>query len=276
MTLTYLFIPGISEKKILKGLTTSADAIIIDLEDAVLPEDKEKARKLVYEMIQQYHFQAKLYVRINSCQTKWWEDDLKLLNSLTAIQGFMLPKSENPQEIQAVAAYLNDWQELLPLIESAKGINCLDTILTASPKIKRIAFGSVDYALDINVEWTTEGKERLHAMNEICIKSRAYDLEPPIDAVFPILDDEESYEEDILLGKQLGFWGKLVIHPNQIAPIKKLYQPPLEKIEWSKKVIDLYEQTSHDGTATLNGKIIDLPIYLLAKRTLDQVKISSL
>lgn len=275
MALTYLFIPGSSEKKILKGLTTTADAVIIDLEDAVLPEDKEIARKLVYEIIQKNTFQAKLYVRINSCQTAWWQDDLKLLCSLPAIQGFMLPKSEQAEQIQAVARYLTEEQELIPLIESAKGVHYVDVIINASSKIKRLAFGSVDYALDMNVEWTKEGMERMYAMNALCIKSRAYDLEPPIDAVFPVLDDEIAYEQDILMGKQTGFWGKLVIHPKQIDPVKRLYKPSIEKVIWSQKVIDLYEQTAHGGAATLDGKLIDLPVYLLAKRLLDELKIYS-
>lgn len=268
MSKTYLFVPGNSEKKILRAISSTADAVIIDLEDAVIPEEKEKARTIVYDMLKDKVVKKQIYIRVNSCQTTWWKNDLALTKKLPQLQGIMLPKSESAQDIDKITTEIFENHEIIPLIESAKGVHNFDQIVMASRQIKRVAFGSVDFALDLNVEWTEEGTERLYAMGKICLQSRALGLEPPIDAVFPILDQQQAFEKDILLGKKIGFFGKLIIHPKQIESVHTLYAPSKEKILWSEQIIQLFENKEHGGAVTLDGKLIDLPIYLLAKRLL--------
>lgn len=275
MVVSYLFIPGNSLKKLQKGLESKSDAVIIDLEDAVLPDDKYAARELVVELLNSRLVEGhpKVYVRINSFQTEWCIDDLKAITSIPVVAGIMLPKSEDKESIKKVSEYLVEGQELIPLIETAKGVYHFQDIVTASSKIKKAAFGSVDYALDLGVEWTEKGEERRYAMGILPVASRALGLDPPIDAVFPILQNNDAFLLDTNIGKEAGFYGKLVIHPKHIELVKEVYKPSEEQIIWSKKVIELYESNSHQGAIQLDGKLIDLPIYLLAKRIVGTIEV---
>lgn len=268
MVVSYLFIPGNSLKKLQKGLESKSDAVIIDLEDAVLPVDKYTAREQVVEILKSglVKGKQKVYVRINSFQTEWCIDDLVAITSIPVVTGIMLPKSEDKESIEVVSEYLAEGQELIPLIETAKGVFYFQDIVTASSKIKKAAFGSVDYALDLGVEWTEKGEERRYAMSVLTVASRALGLSPPIDAVFPILQNDQAFLVDANIGKEVGFFGKLIIHPKHIELVQEVYKPSEEQIIWSKKVIELYESNTHQGAIQLDGKLIDLPIYLLAKR----------
>jgi citrate lyase subunit beta/citryl-CoA lyase len=268
MVVSYLFIPGNSLKMLQKGLESQSDAVIIDLEDAVLPVDKYTARQLVVEVLKSglANGKPKVYVRINSFQTKWCIEDLQAITSIPVITGIMLPKSEDQESITVVSEFLAEGQELIPLIETAKGVYYFKDIVTASSKIKKVAFGSVDYALDLGVEWTEKGEERRYAMGALPVASRALGLDPPIDAVFPIIQSNEAFLRDANIGKEVGFYGKLIIHPKHIELVKQVYKPSQEQIIWSKQVIKLYEGNTHQGAIQLDGKLIDLPLYLLAKR----------
>ena len=129
-----------------------------------------------------------------------------------------------------------------------------------------MAFGSVDFALDLGVDWSEDGVERSYAMSKLVLASRALGLEPPIDAVFPVIDNKESFISDTKKGKQVGFYGKLVIHPKQIEWVNEVYTPSESQIEWCTKVINVYENLKNEGAIDLDGKLIDRPVYLLAKR----------
>lgn len=269
MERVYLFAPGSSEKKILKALELGVDAVIIDLEDAVVSSEKEKARQLVYTILNSPEIedcQSKIYVRINSHKTPWFFEDIELIKKVNRLEGVMIPKSEDRTTISLAAELLNRDIEIIPLIESAVGVNNIDEVLIAHPSVRKVAFGSVDFALDIGVEWTEDGLERIHAMGKIVLASRALGVEPPIDAVFPIIENKDSFLEDAKKGKQIGFYGKMVIHPKQIDWVQEVYRTNQKQIEWSKKVIDVFETAEHKGAIDLDGKLIDLPVYLLAKR----------
>jgi citrate lyase subunit beta / citryl-CoA lyase len=265
----YLFAPGNSEKKIHKALNLHTDAVIIDLEDAVTSNEKEMARKLVYSVLMTEEIntvRSKIYVRINSIKTPWFFVDLNMVNELKRIDGIMIPKSEDKTSISLAAELINKNVEIIPLIESAAGVMNIETILSSDPAVNRVAFGSVDFALDIGVDWSVEGTERVYAMSKLVLASRALGMNPPIDAVFPVIDDRESFIADTQKGKQIGFNGKMVIHPKQIDWVKEVYTPTKKQLEWSRKVIDVFESSAHSGAIDLEGKLIDRPVYLLAKR----------
>ncbi|MEC1525425.1 CoA ester lyase [Neobacillus niacini] len=263
----YLFAPSNSEKKIHKALTLHTDAVIIDLEDAVTSNEKEMARNLVYSLLKTDEtFRSKIYVRVNSIKTPWFFEDLSMVNELKRIDGIMIPKSEDKTSISLAAELINKDVEIIPLIESAAGVMNIETILSSHPAVNRVAFGSVDFALDIGVDWSVEGTEREYAMSKLVLASRASGVNPPIDAVFPVIDDRESFIADTQKGKQIGFNGKMVIHPKQIDWVKEVYTPSKKQLEWSKKVIDVFESSAHSGAIDLEGKLIDRPVYLLAKR----------
>jgi citrate lyase subunit beta / citryl-CoA lyase len=263
----YLFAPGNSEKKIHKALNLHTDAVIIDLEDSVTSNEKEMARNLVYSLLKTDEtFRSKIYVRINSIKTQWFFEDLNMVNELKRVDGIMIPKSEDKTSISLAAELLNKNVEIIPLIESAAGVMNIRTILSSDQAVDRVAFGSVDFALDIGVDWSVEGTERAYAMSKLVLASRAAGVNPPIDAVFPIIDDRESFIKDTQKGKQTGFNGKMVIHPKQIDWVKEVYTPSKKQLEWSRKVIDVFESSAHSGAIDLEGKLIDRPVYLLAER----------
>jgi len=265
----YLFAPGNSERKMLKALNINTDAVIIDLEDAVVAEEKEKARQLVYSVLNNEELKninSKIYVRINSMKTPWFFDDINTIKDLNRLDGIMIPKSEDRTSIKLIAELLNRELEIIPLIESAAGVHNIEEILTSHKSVKKVAFGSVDFALDLGVNWSEEGIERTYAMSKIVLASRALGADSPIDAVFPVMDNKEGFIADTQKGKQTGFYGKLVIHPKQIEWVKEVYTPDNNQIEWSKKVINVYEKSDNSGAIDLDGKLIDRPIYLLAKR----------
>lgn len=269
MHLTYLFAPGDSARKISKAFESAADAVIIDLEDSVALSQKETARKVLLETVQklrkEHLLQKPFYVRCNSVKSTFVTEDLSLLKVLLA-DGIMVPKFESADDVKAITAVLPD-TEILPLIESVAGICCLRKSTFLSPQIKRIAFGAVDYALDLGADWSASGAERQFAMSEIVFQSRALNLESPVDAVFPVLDNPAVFENDIQTGKQLGFFGKMIIHPKQIESVQEAYHVSDSQYSWSLRVIEKYEANADSGAMELDGKLIDLPIYQKAKRT---------
>lgn len=269
MEKVYLFAPGNSERKIKKALHLGADAVIIDLEDAVVSSDKEKARQLVNTILNSPEIedcQSKIFVRINSHKTPWFFEDIQMIKNVFRLDGIMIPKSEDRTTITLAAELLNRDIEIIPLIESAAGVYKIEEVLVSHQAVRKVAFGSVDFALDLGIEWSEEGLERDHAMSTIVLASRALGAEPPIDAVFPVIENKDSFVADTKKGKQIGFFGKMVIHPKQMNWVKEVYSPNEKQIEWSKKVIDVFETAEHKGAIDLDGKLIDLPVYLLAKR----------
>jgi citrate lyase subunit beta/citryl-CoA lyase len=263
----YLFAPGNSKNKIEKALNSGSDAIIIDLEDAVVSSEKDESRRLVYAVLQEIRpMNPKVYVRINSISTPWFFDDIKMVKMLEGLTGIMIPKCNDKTPITVAGELLGYELEIIPLIESAEGVMNVERILASDKRVKKVAFGSVDFALDIGVDWSEEGLERMYAMSKIVLASRVQGAEPPIDAVFPIIDQEQSFRSDARKGKQIGFFGKMIIHPRHIEWVKEVYTPSPKQMEWSLRVIRTYENGNHSGAIDLEGKLIDRPVYMLAKR----------
>ena len=269
--IVYLFVPGIDEKKIKKSLATNSDAIIFDLEDGVQADQKDEARNLLRDLLTHNsnlrESNKKIILRTNSIGSPWFVNDIRLLSQLN-IDSVMLPKCEEASHILTVSKEYEG--EIIPLIESALGVWNSKEILQASKQVERLAFGAVDFALDIGVEWSVEGTERDAAMKHLVLASRAAGADSPIDAVFPIINDYSSFEKDTMLAKKIGFYGKMVIHPKHIDWVKKIYQPTAQQIEWSKKVVETYEESKANGAFELDGKLIDLPVYKQAKKILSQ------
>ncbi len=265
MFLTYLFVPGDSTRKIGKALGSQADAVIIDLEDAVAGEDKPAARITVQGTISELRREGTLekpfYLRCNNANTPFFADDMALAREV-APKGIVLAKCESSANVQAVTDALGE-VEVLPLIESVAGVHWLMQSEALPPQVKRVAFGSVDYALDLGTQWSAIGEERRFAMGQLVFFSRVLQLEPPVDAVFPVLNDSPAYEADTELGKQMGFYGKMVIHPAQLETVRAIYSYSAEEQRWAQRVVEQYE-AHNSGAFELDGQLIDLPIYLKA------------
>lgn len=272
---SYLFVPATSFSLIEKAVTSKADVVIIDLEDAVALSEKQAAREVMKEALKVYKKEHKIIVRINALETSFWEADLETAVTNGA-EGIMLPKAENEQGIQTVSNKIREIRknsdeafELIPLIESAKGIQFAYAIASADPLVSALAFGSIDFSLDIDCELTPEGLELLFARSQLVIASKAAGIGPPIDAVYPNLTDENGLKNQTVFANQLGFKAKLVIHPKQLDVVHQVFSTSDEEIIIAKKIVQAFEKAEKEGIASIkvDGQFVDYPIYKKAKKT---------
>lgn len=276
---TWMYAPGNVETRLAKVFTLAADAVIFDWEDAVAFAEKPVARKLTLAFLQKERpFQA--FIRVNAMSTPFFQEDMEALLD-APIDGIVLPKSESADDIRV----MEHWTEcrrqkglssirLVPLIESALGLHNAFAIATASPLVERLAFGSVDYTLDLGATLTKEGRELWYPRSLLVVTSRAAKIEPPIDCVYTDIRNLEGLREDTLFGKQLGFQGRMVVHPNQITIANEVFTPRLDEITAAKRMVEAFDQAEAEGNAVIqiDGKMIDYPVAARAKQTLSIAK----
>ena len=273
-----LFAPGNHARRVEKALTLDADVVILDLEDAVAVAEKATTREKVVAA-----FQAKRralgYVRINAFDTPFCFDDLQAVVA-GGVDGIVLPKVESPAQVVAV-----DWAiaalerarglaeggiDLMPIIETGRGLAALREIAGSGTRARRLSFGAGDYTLDVGMRWTLEERELEHVRTAIVVESRAAGLEPPVDTVFIHLDKHEALRRSTELARDLGFQGKLCIHPNQLDPVNEAFTPTDEEIAKSERHVAAFEEAETRGLASIqvDGYFIDYPIVEKARRTL--------
>jgi citrate lyase subunit beta/citryl-CoA lyase len=279
---SWMFVPGNNERRMEKVKELSPDVIIYDLEDAVALSEKEKARSLVRNAIEQYRERFNV-VRINDLNTSYFLDDLTELIT-EGLSGVVLPKASKAEDIITLDRLITQLEqnkqlvigsiEIIPLIENAQGVYFAYHIAQSSPRVKRLAFGSVDYTLDINAELTKEGTEILFARSQLVLQSRAAGIESPIDAVFIDIKDQEGLLRDTKLARQLGFQGKLVVHPDQIGIVNDVFTPTQTEIKEAQAVIAAFEEAVQSGIAAiqLGGKMIDYPVAARARSIVEKAK----
>lgn len=274
-----LFAPGNVTRRVEKALSLDADVVILDLEDAVPLSEKAQARSLVAEALQKPRSTSG-YVRVNALSTGFTIDDIQSVLS-SNLDGIMLTKVEEPADLYKVdwlMGYLEERQsipkgsiDLIPLVENARGIHNAYEIARAVPRVKRLCFGAIDYTADIGVKLTSDGAEIFYARAQLVNASRAAGLEPPIDTVYPDIKNPAGLERDTAIAVQLGFQGKLVIHPDQIGPVNKMFSPSEKDISYALKVVAAFEEAEAKGHAAITlegGKFIDYPVVHNARRLL--------
>jgi citrate lyase subunit beta/citryl-CoA lyase len=262
MKRSYLFVPGDRPERYAKALAAGADAVIIDLEDAVAPSAKEAARDALRAWLTP---KQAVLVRVNSADTAWFADDLALAG-LPGVAGIVLPKAERPETIARLMQ--QGAQAVLPLIESALGFhNALE--LARQPGVERLLFGSIDFSVDLGL---TEGVEELqYFRSQLVLVSRLAGILPPVDGVTTTLDDLTRITDDTRRARRNGFGGKLCIHPRQVAPVNAAFAPSAEEAAWAARVLQAVENT--DGAAVaLDGKMVDRPVILQAQAIVDEVR----
>ncbi|PWA08137.1 CoA ester lyase [Pueribacillus theae] len=262
MEKSYLFVPGNRTDRVAKALHSNAEAVIIDLEDAVAVEEKEKVRNDVNKLLKDLSAtKKKLYVRINDMNTPFWKKDVHVVASHPFL-GVMLPKTNRAEEIRALEKELSN-QAIIPLIETAKGILNAYEIASASSKVKRLAFGALDYCLDIGISHLQSEEALLFPRSTLVVASRAAGIKPPIDTVFSDFRDEKGLTMEAERVKSLGFYAKLCIHPKQVETINRIFSPTQSEIDWAEKVISAFERAEKKGLAAidLDGTMIDYPVY---------------
>ncbi|GAW30463.1 CoA ester lyase [Carboxydocella sp. JDF658] len=275
---TFMFAPGSDSKKSDKVLTLGADAVILDLEDAVAISEKEQARKVVQETLLKPRG-CKAYVRVNSISTNFFFDDLEAV-FCSRLDGIMLPKAESAEDIRMVDWLITEGEkkrglppgqiDLIPLIESAAGVYRAAEIASASPRISRLAFGAIDFSLDIGTTWSKDGNAFFYARSQLVIASRVAGIEAPIDTVYPEIKDIDGLVEECRLVRSMGFQSKLVIHPGQIEPVNKVFSPTPDEIAQARKIVVAFEEAEKQGLAAIqvDGKFIDYPVAMRAKKLL--------
>ncbi|OYX21995.1 MAG: CoA ester lyase [Rhodobacterales bacterium 32-66-9] len=249
-----LFVPANRPERFAKAAASGADAIILDLEDAVAPVDKDAARAALSAGFTD----LPVIVRINAAGTAWHAADLAAA-AQSPFAAIMLPKAASLDDIMRVAAI----RPVVALIETAAGIAEARTI-ARSGHVARLAFGSVDYAADLGCDHVPEALAAARA--EIVLASRLGELPAPLDGVTTDLSDPAIAESDARGARALGFGGKLAIHPRQIEPIKSGFQPRPSEIEWARQVLD-----SGDGAVRIGQSMIDEPVRARARALLARV-----
>lgn len=278
-----LFVPGDQPRKVTKALGgLPADAVILDLEDAIANSAKVGTRALVAEVVGQSHAsgmrEPRLYVRVNGVQTPWFFGDLDAVVQ-PGLDGIMLPKTPSAEALYLADRYLAHLEhgrglasnaiELMPLIESASGAADLAGICTRAPeRVRRIGFGATDYTVDIGATWTAEEAETLWVRTQMVLHSRLAELAPPIDTVYPHFREAEVYATLCRRSKALGFGGRMCIHPDQLAPTNQLYAPTEEERAWAAAVIQAFEQAEAQGVGALqvNGQLVDYAFVARARQ----------
>jgi citrate lyase subunit beta/citryl-CoA lyase len=265
-----------------KAVSAGADVVIIDLEDAVPPTQKEESRPKVREKIAAYR-DRKILVRVNAIGSEFLPGDLDQI-VVDGLHCIMVPKVEESADIREIDGYLGEAERrnalepgticVIPLIESARAVQNVFEILsekTASRRLFTAAFGAADYTLDMGIEITREGAELHYPRSRIAVACRAAEVDPPLDTPFMIdLKDLEALKTDAERARQLGFQGKLCIHPIQIEPCHAVFSPTAEEIEHAERVIQAFEDAEARGIGAiqLDGKFIDAPVVERSRRIL--------
>ena len=256
---SWLFVPGNRPERFDKACAAGADVVIVDLEDAVAPADKAQAREAVRTWLSA---SKAVVLRINAADTAWFEDDLAIV-ALPGVMGVMLPKAEAAAPLAELHRRAPQ-ARLVPLVETALGLwNARE--VAGAPGVERIAFGSVDFQLDLGING--EGEELLLARSQLVLASRVAGRLPPIDGVTVALDDPDVLAEDVARARRLGFAGKLCIHPRQVAGVNAGFMPPPAEIAWAREVIRAADAAGGNAVR-IDGKMIDRPIIERARGVL--------
>jgi citrate lyase subunit beta / citryl-CoA lyase len=282
-----LFAPGSKERVMAKACESGADAVIFDLEDSVPAAGKAEARTFVAEAIERTATAGTgplVTVRVNAAATGNLDKDLDAIVR-PGLSAIFLPKVEYVEEIQRAAALLEKLEasrnmeagtvEIVPMLESALGVyRCFD-LLRASPRVATSCVGSAqdgDLQTDLGCAWSLEGTELLYARSKVLLDTRAAGKAWPLDGVFSNLNDEEGFVRDCRQSARLGYVGRTVIHPKQIAPARAAYAVPKDEVAYYERVVkefDAVEKTGAAAAITVDGKLVDYAMYGRAKAVLE-------
>ncbi|MDX9903064.1 MAG: aldolase/citrate lyase family protein [Bacteroidales bacterium] len=271
-----LYLPGNNPGMFLNAGLHSPDGVILDLEDSVAPERKDEARILVRNALRAVNFYgAERMIRINQGERGLEDLDCLIPHNVHLV---LIPKCENRETVMKIDERITGIRErekpgqpvfLMPIIESAVGVERAFEIATASPSVVALAIGLEDYTADLGVQRTKEGLESLYARNRLVVAAKAAGIQP-IDSVFSDVGDMEGLLENVLGSKAMGFEGMGCIHPRQIAVIRKGFSPEPEETEKAKKIVLAFREAQKRGlgVVALGSKMIDPPVVARAEKTI--------
>jgi citrate lyase subunit beta/citryl-CoA lyase len=265
LPVSYLFVPGDRPDRFAKALAAGAQAIIIDLEDAVSPDAKPSAREHIRAWTaSQPGPDANVLLRINDVATPWFDADLALACEC-AIGRIVLPKAERAADIARVMAVLPREGFVIPIVETARGVLNVDEVASAAG-VQRIAFGTLDYAVDLDLSGDERGL--IYPACRMALASKAAGIATPIAGVTPEIGNDAKLESDLQFARACGFGAKLCIHPSQLAHTHRAFTPTAEEIAWAQRVVAAVE--SGRGAVQVDGKMVDRPVILKAQTILER------
>jgi citrate lyase subunit beta / citryl-CoA lyase len=273
-----LFAPANHARRSEKALTLDADAVILDLEDACPVAEKIATRPLAAAAMTRPRACIG-YIRVNPLSTDFGYGDIVAVVG-PGVDGIVLPKVESAHELCTA-----DWLiaqierdkglpvgaiDLLPIIETGKGVAAVNAIASAKTRTKRLAFGAGDFTLDMDIKWSRDESELMHYRSYLVLASRANGLEAPLDTVWVNLPDREGLAASAERVRGMGFQGKLCIHPDQVAVVNAAFSPSAEQVAWARRVVDAFKaaEASQSAAIQLDGQFIDYPIVHQAQRVL--------
>jgi citrate lyase subunit beta/citryl-CoA lyase len=274
-----LFLPGNNPNMLINGNCLGADAVIFDLEDAVSPAEKDAARILVRNTMRYMDFRGcEIIVRINSIDTPYWKQDVDaILPQKPAL--LLLPKTGTAEDVRQADAYMTQVEErlgmerntvgLMPLIETAMGVENAFAIATASKRVQALFLGAEDLTADLQCKRTKEGREIEYARTRLVVAARAAGI-AVYDTPFTDVNDDEGIWVDARYAKALGFSGKASISPRHVEVINSVFSPTQKEIDYAYEVLDAIAMAKAQGRGaiSLRGKMIDAPIVNRAKQTI--------
>ncbi len=279
---SFLFAPGNHPRRTEKSFTIGADAVILDLEDACPAAEKVATREVVVAALQGAR-PCRGYVRVNPISTPFGHRDIEAVVR-AGVDGLVAPKIETADELRTV-----DWLmaqiereqglapgsvDLLPIIETGRGLRNVDAIAHAGTRARRLSFGAGDFTLDMDVAWTEHEAEFHPYRAAMVLASRAAGLEAPVDTVWVDLRNTKGFEASVAAVRRMGFGGKLCIHPDQVPVVNAGFSPTPAQLAHARRVIEAFEAAEAAGSAAiqLDGQFIDYPFLYQAQRVLARAR----
>jgi citrate lyase beta subunit len=275
--------PGDDRRKIEKATTLGVDSVCMDMEDGVAIQQKAEARAVIAQAMRELDFgRSERCIRINSVGSGFEKYDLAAAVA-TDPDAVVVPKVENASQVRAISDYIEMYERsarktlggirMLVGVETAKGILNLKEIAEADRRLEAIIFGAEDYAASIGATRTKDAVEVLYARSALVTACAANDLQA-IDMVYINFRDLEGLRAEAEQGARLGFSGKQIIHPNQVAPVQEAFTPSDEAIVYAQRVVDAFSASQKEGRGAfaLDGKMIDMPLLKNAQKVLDRAK----
>jgi citrate lyase subunit beta/citryl-CoA lyase len=267
-----LYVPGTRPELIEKAARCEPDAVIIDLEDTVPTDRKDQVRQDIADILPEVGLPA--LIRVNN-EPDFLEADLKAMVN-EHVYGLFLPKAEDPAQMKQIDTIMSEVEreqgleaesvKLMPMMETALGVVRCFELASAAPRIESVSFGSAedgDLQGDLHCAWSLEGTELLYARSKVLLDARAAKLPYVLDGAFSDIKNDDALRADCQLSKRLGYDGRTLIHPQQVAVARDAYAASAEELDYYRRLIDAFEAAEAAGSAaiSLDGKLVDYAMY---------------
>ncbi|MCP3956427.1 MAG: CoA ester lyase [bacterium] len=278
---SYLFAPGDNERLLGKVFAAGADAVVLDLEDAVAPNRKDAARQLVRRALEERtSTDPPTWIRINDLRSAEWRSDLEVVccDPLPGLAGLRVPKVESLRDLQRLDEALRPVEKQAGLepeslritctIESAAGLLAARQ-LAEHPRVSHLAFGEADFVADVGAELDTEATATLFARSSLVVTARAAGIAPPIAPAYPRLDDTEGLRRSTRQARLLGFFGRSCIHPKQLPAVHEEFTPGAEQVAEARRIVEALERAGGAVAVAEDGTFVDAAVARRARAVLE-------